>query len=539
MKVTIEEDKLVFRLNFVENHKAKSVGARWHPSSKTWRVKLTKIAAASVVNNFKEGEYDPEIADLAGESVEIPQMSIDPNALIRGEGSDGKPIRLSKTQINGILKAWPVPGFAFFWVMGAGKTLATIALANLRRSHGLIDRLLIIAPTSIKGVWVKEFDRYSALPHHIFVMESGGAPPALWNEFPIMVVGVEALSQGGAFDVAKEFVAGGRCMVALDESSTIKNHDATRTERSWELGEESLFRLILTGTNVTQGLQDLYGQMRFVDPTIIGELSYYTFRNKYCVMGGFEERKIVGYKNVDQLLDKIRPFCDVIKEVEGLPDKMYQTRVVKASALQHRMCKELAKDMATEYGSGIISVQNTLEAMLRFQQIAGGFDPEGNPLPTNPKMAELLSLLDEWSGKAIIWARYLPEVRGIAAALEKNQPGSTMVITGEVPPPMRQPMVDEFEVSKEKRWLVVNQQTCGKGLTILAPKLSIYYSNTFSLEDRLQSEKRNHRIGQTESVMYVDLQSDLKVDRMVLTALQNKLDVSEYVNNGLRVTDLL
>lgn len=534
MKASIQGDHIVFNLHFHENHLAKSCGARFHPTSKQWRAKASKLVASAVLSNFLVSEVDHAIVDLAGvTSMEIPPLSIDPNAVLKG-------VTLRPRQLEGINKAWPKPNFALFWVMGAGKTLSTIAINNLRRTYGMIDRLLIICPTSIKGVWSKEFERYSALPHHLFVLESGGKVPTKWTDFPIMVVGVEALSQGGAFDKAMEFVKGGRCLSVVDESSAIKNHDTGRTERCFEISEESTCRMVLTGTNVTQGVQDLYAQMRFVDPTIIGELSYYSFRNKYCIMGGFEARKIIGYQNLEVLFDKVRPNCDVVrkKDLKDLPEKMYQVRGVKASALQIRMCRELARDMETQYGKGTISVQNSLEALLRFQQISGGFGPDGESLPTNPKLAELLALLEEYDGKAIIWARYLPEVAGIAAALEKAHPGSTMVITGAIPPPERQPMVDQFEVSKTQRFLVVNQQTCGKGLTILSATLSVYYSNTFSLEDRMQSEDRNHRIGQKNAVTYVDLISDLKVDRHVANAIGNKMNVAEYVAKGLKVTDL-
>lgn len=535
MKAELLDEHIVFHLHFVENYKAKAAGARFHPASKQWRCRASKLTASAVLGNFDLKDIDPAIVELAGKnSAEVPPLSVDPNAMLRG-------VTLRPRQLEGIEKAWPNPNFALFWVMGAGKTLSTITIVNLRRTYNMIDRFLIICPTSIKGVWSKEFDRYSALPHDLFVLESGGKVPEKWANFPIMVVGVEALSQGGAFDKAMAFVAGGRCMTVVDESSTIKNHNTNRTERCFEISDSSVCRMVLTGTNVSQGVQDLFAQMRFVDPNIIGELSYYSFRNKYCIMGGFEQRKIVGYRNLEQLFDRIRPHCDVVrkKDLKDLPEKMYQIREVKASPLQIRMCKELARDMETEYGKGTISVQNSLEALLRFQQISGGFDPEGHPLPTNPKLDELMSLLEEYDGKAIIWARYLPEVAGIAAALEKAWPGSTMTITGAVRPEDRQPMVDQFEASKTQRFLVVNQQTCGKGLTILSATLSVYYSNTFSLEDRSQSEDRNHRIGQKNAVTYVDLVSDLKVDRHVTNAIGNKLNVAEYVAKGLKVSDLI
>jgi SNF2 family DNA or RNA helicase len=532
MKATIEEGNIVFHLSYADNHKAKSAGARWHPATRKWRAKANKLTASAVLANFPESEVDPAIKALAGQAFHIPPMPGDPDALLRG-------VRLRERQRQGVEKAWPHAGFALFWVMGAGKTLSTIALTNLRREVDLIDRLLIICPTSVKGVWKKEFERYSALPAHLQVLESGQKLDK-WDGFPILVVGVEALSQGGASQIAKDFIADARCMTVVDESSTIKNHDARRTEICWGIGEESNFRLILTGTNVTQGIQDLYAQMYFAGPTIIGELSYYSFRNKYCMMGGFENRKIIGYQNVEQLFDRVRPYCDVVRKGDmKLPPKQYQTRAVKATAEQVRACKELAREMETKLGDKVISVQNALEALLRFQQISGGFDPDGNPLSKNPKLAELTALLEEFDGKAIIWARYLPELGAISGELEKRWPGSTFVLHGGVEPEDRQPMVDQFQSDPGKRFFIANQATGAKGLTLTAATLSVYYSNTFSLEDREQSEDRNHRIGQENAVTYVDLISDLKVDSHVVTALLNKKDVSEYTNQGLRVRDLV
>ena len=532
MKVTLEGEHFVFHISFHENFKAKSAGARWHPATKKWRAKANKLTAAAVMANFDAEHVDPAVLAMAGESIDIPPMPGDPDAVLRT-------VQLRPRQRAAIEKAWPHPGFALFHVMGAGKTLSTVALAGLRRSAGLIDRLLVICPTSVKGVWRQEFERYSALPAHLQVLEAGNKL-APWTEFPILVVGVEALSQGGAHLVAKQFVDGGRCMTVIDESSTIKNHNTSRTETCWELGQQSQFRLILTGTNVTQGIQDLFAQMFFVGPSIVGELSYYSFRNKYCVMGGFENKKMIGYRNTDQLLDLIRPYCDVVRKGDmKLPPKQYQVRNVKATAEQVRACKELARNMETTLGTKTISVQNALEAMLRFQQIAGGFDPDGQSIGKSPKLEELMALLEEFDGKAIVWARYLPEVAAIASRLSERYPGAVLTLTGATDPAARQPMVNTFQSDPSVRFFVTNQATGGKGLTLTAATLSVYYSNTFSLEDRLQSEDRNHRIGQENEVMYIDLISDLKVDHLIQNALANKLDVANYVGEGLRVTDLL
>lgn len=703
MTVTVQDDNFIFTIPVWLNYKAKNCGARFHKSSKTWRCRTTKMAASAIMSNFNEGEYDPIIKTMVVSDLVIPELDVDPNAVLRV-------VTLADKQMNGIRKAWGSQGFAFFWVMGcvsgdtklqvllgagkgtvrtiremfkrqsrypssrnrcralkgdvfgqhdieqvvhsgvkevyslvledgkelkatkdhriltikgyvrleelrpgdmvltngveipafspttgtrvnkpvsggkvvvipkevavksisyvgvedtydlvmkdphhnfvangivvhnSGKTLASMALANLRFNYALIDQLLVICPTSIKGVWKKEYDRYSAVPFDMQVLEAGDKLKRAWaHPFRILVVGIEALSQGGASDVAAEFLRLGKTMIVVDESSRIKNHEAKRTETCHELTDASVFRLALTGTNVTQGLHDLYSQMYFVNPYAIGEASFYSFRNRYCVMGGFENNKVIGYKEVEGLLDRIRPHCDVIrkKDMEGLPEKSYQIRKVKATPAQVKACKELAKEMKTVLGDKEIKVANALEALLRFQQISGGHMPDGTPLPTNPKLVELVALLADFDGKAIIWARYVPEISAITEALNKEWPGSAVALYGEVAPPDRQPLVDKWSASDTQRFVVSNQSVGGMGLTMIAATLTVYYSNTFSLEERLQSEDRNHRMGQVNNVLYVDLVSDLRVDRLVIGALENKKDLADYVNDNLTVDDLI
>lgn len=534
MKASVENGKIVFRLPFFENHIAKSAGARWNAPSKTWIAPLNELVASHVVNCLPPDMVSEEIHRLCRPSVFIPPLSCDPSSVL-------KDVRLLPRQLEGVTKAWPLPGFALFWVMGAGKTLSSIALAGLRRKHGLIQKLLVICPTSIKGVWAKEFDRYAGFPHTLHVHESGKPMPRglKSSPFPVLVVGIEAMSVNSGPEICKEFLSGGVSMTILDESSRIKHHNTKRTENVLELYQESQYRLALTGTSITQGLQDLYTQMQFVEPRAIGEISYYSFKNKYCVMGGYEGKKIIGYTKTDILMNKVRPYCDVVRksDMKDLPAKSYQVREVSASRQQKEICKELKKNLKLIIDDKETSVKNVLEAMLRMQQVAGGFDGEGNPLAQNPKMAELIDLLEDFDGKAVIWSRFLPEIFAIRTSLEKAYPGSTMVMTGGTPHESRQQMVDEFQNSDRLRFFISNHAVGGAGITLTSATMAVYYSNTFNLEDRLQSEDRIHRIGQTQPCLYVDLICDLLVDKTLTAAISRKTSLANFVSYSLSQGD--
>ena len=520
----------MFRIPFFENHIAKSAGARWNASSKIWVAPLNELVASHAVNCLPPDMVSEEIHRLCKPSVLIPPLSCDPSSVL-------KDVHLMPRQLEGVTKAWPLPGFALFWVMGAGKTLSSIALAGLRHKYGLIQKLLVICPTSIKGVWAKEFDRYAGFPHTLHVHESGKPMPRglKSSPFPVLVVGIEAMSVNSGPEICKEFLSGGVSMTILDESSRIKHHNTKRTENILELYRESQYRLALTGTSITQGLQDLYTQMQFVEPRAIGEISYYSFKRKYCVMGGYEGKKIIGYTKTDVLMDKVRPYCDVIRksDMKDLPLKSYQIREVQASREQREICKSLRNHLRLVMGDKDNKMKNVLEAMLRAQQVAGGFDDEGNPLSSNPKMKELLGLLEDFDGKAVIWARFLPEIEAIRAALNAEYPGSVMVMTGNTPQESRQSMVDTFQKSNTLRFFVSNHTVGGAGITLTSATLAVYYSNTFNLEDRLQSEDRIHRIGQTNPCMYVDISSDLAVDKSLIESIARKSSLANFVSYSL------
>lgn len=531
MKVILEDGSFVFNIPFHENHLAKACGARFHPSTKKWKVKSSELAASFVANHFPPKEIDPSIMAMVSTStsVEIPELTTDLNEVL----VDG--VYLRNKQIEGIKKAWPLRSFAFFWVMGAGKTLSSITLANNRYKYGLIDRVIIVCPNSIKGVWAKEYASKSRILPALQVMEAGDTiQNFLIIDFPVLIVSTEGFSQGSGFDKAVSFCKGHRTMVILDESSSIKVHDSVRTEKLIELAGHCDYRLILTGTNVTQKLHDLWPQMGFLDKGIIGEISFYSFRNKYCVMGGFKNKQVIGYTNIETLYTKIRPYCHVVRknEIEGLPPKIYEVRNVKATDEQKRFCKEIVREALASIEGEEVTAANALEMYLRMHQVSGGITPEGKKLSKNPKMVELLNVLEEHQGKAIIWAVYVPEMEMIRDALEKEYPGSTVMFYGGTRPEERQGMVDDFETSATKRFWISNK-TGSRGLTLLSPNLTIYYSNSFNAEDRLQSEDRNHRIGQTQTIKYVDIVLDTKVDKRVQQAIEMKKSVYELVNESL------
>lgn len=461
-----------------------------------------------------------------------------------------------KHQTAAMRKAWSKEEFALFMEMGTGKTFTTIALAGHRFNNHQIDAVLVLVPTPIKPVWEWEVAKMSPVPAVTHVHESGGNKGSQAftdadhpNELKYLVIGIEALSQGQAHEIALDFVKKHDCLVVIDESSRVKNADAARTKKAIRCGDSSDYRMILTGTPITQGIIDLYGQFRFLGQHIIGLKSFFVFRNMYCIMGGFQGKKVLGYQNEEMLMDKIAPYVFQVKKEEclDLPPKVYQTIQVMPTKEQTAAMKDLADFFEAEQDGNILTVSTVLDRMTRYQQILGGNFPfkleeEGGyatkPISgKNPKLDAMLESIADLPAetKVIIWARFRPEIAVIAEKLRKEYgTGAVIEYHGGIGEAERKASIPHFQNSSVPRFFIANQATAGMGITITAATYAYYYSNSFSLEQRMQSEDRNHRKGQTESCTYVDIWCKDPADTMIGKALDSKKDLAMMVDEELQ-----
>ena len=145
---------------------------------------------------------------------------------------------------------------------------------------------------------------------------------------------------------------------------------------------------------------------------------------------------------------------------------------------------------------------------------------------------ELLDILDECGGKVIIWASFRESIRQIEKAIQEKYKDKSVVATyfGDTPADERQGIINRFQDPKDKlRFFLGNQATGGYGITLTAANTVIYYSNTFDLEKRIQSEDRAHRIGQTNKVTYIDITTEKTIDEKIVKALRNKINIASEV----------
>ncbi len=328
--------------------------------------------------------------------------------------------------------------------------------------------------------------------------------------------------------------------MAIDESTTIKNPKAKRTKNILMLSKLADYKRIMTGSPVTRNPLDLYTQCEFLDPRHLNHPSYYSFRNRYAVVKGTNIagrtiNLVVGYQNLAELAEKLKPFSyRVLKEdCLDLPDKIYMKREIELSPEQNKVYKQMRKEALATLNGKTVTTATALSQLMRLHQITcGHFSANDGTIQNikNNRITELLDVLDEIEGKAIIWAHYQHDVETIVKQIEKQYgQGSVVHYYGKTLPEERDYAIKNFKDNDKVRFFVGTPQTGGYGITLTQANTVIYYSNGYDLEKRMQSEDRAHRIGQKKTVTYVDIIADDTVDTKIVKSLRKKINIASKV----------
>jgi SNF2 family DNA or RNA helicase len=448
---------------------------------------------------------------------------------------------------------WEEKTAALFADMGTGKSFMLINNAAMLYDKGRINSLLIVAPKGVYRNWYT-----SELPKHL--PDHVSRTMACWSPTPrkaekqqmddmmnavdtlrILIMNVEAFSTEKGSSFARLFLRVTNGFMAIDESTTIKTHTAKRTKSIVHVGKEARYRRIATGSPVTKSPLDLYAQCEFLGPDCLNASSYYAFQARYAVlverkMPSHTFKQIVGYRRLDELQEKLNDFSFRVTKEEclDLPEKVYTRRDVELTKEQQTYYDQMKLMALAVVDGDLMSTNNALTQIMRLHQIVCGHikldDGRQLDIPSN-RADELMAVLSESSGKVIIWANYRRDIENIRLAIQKEY-GMTSVATyfGDTEAEERQEIVTKFQdPNSDLRFFVGNPRTGGYGLTLTAANVVVYYSNSFDLEVRLQSEDRAHRIGQTSKVTYVDLISVGTVDEHIVKALRNKINIASEV----------
>jgi len=459
-------------------------------------------------------------------------------------------------QIDALEYGWNKAEFGLFMEMGTGKSKVLIDNMAMLYLDGQINFALVIAPKGVYRNWVaKEIPEHMSddIPHRVIRWVSGPnkkqkeemrSVQDTFDGLTIFVMNVEAYSslKGQKAGQWMSRMLGSRGMIAIDESTTIKNHKAKRTKSLMKIAVGFKYRRLLTGSPVTKSPMDIYSQCEFLRPGLLGFESFYAFQGRYAIvqrrtMGAAAFQQIVGFRNLDELTQRIDMFSFRVlkKDCLDLPDKIYTARYVGMSTEQFKMYDQIRRHAMVLFDNGEMSTAPAvITQMLRLQQIMSGHlkTDDGDMLYfPSKRMDALEEIVNEHDGKAIIWSRFRYDIIQITEMLNKKfGEGCAASYFGDTSDDDRAAAVLNFQNPNHPlRFFVGNPATAGYGLTLTEANLVVYYANDFNLETRIQSEDRAHRIGQKNNVTYIDLICEGSIDERIVSALRTKIDIGAKV----------
>ena len=457
-------------------------------------------------------------------------------------------------QFKALKKSWNKEFYGLFMEMGTGKSKVLIDEIASLYLRGKITAALIIAPKGVYRNWERG-ELPTHMPDQVPTLVAAWKAPSEMSKkdkedlknilipngkLRILLMNVEAFSSTKGTKYAAQFLHKSSALMAVDESTTIKTPSASRTKNVLRVGKLAQYRRIMTGSPVTKNPLDIFSQLEFLSPTILKQ-NYWAFRSRYAIMrnvnfGPRSTQLVVGFQRLPELNKVVEQHSyRVLKEdCLDLPDKVYEKRFVSLTPEQVKAYEEMRRFNMTELEGETMTSLSSLTALIRLHQISCGHvtldSGETKALKSN-RMNELLNVLDEVEGKVIIWASYRFDLKHIEEIL-KNKFGeeSTASYFGDTKDKDRQDIVERFQDKNSKlKYFVGNPSTGGYGLTLTAAHTVIYYSNTYDLEKRMQSEDRAHRIGQVNKVTYIDLISEGTIDEKIVQSLRSKIDIASAV----------
>ena len=456
-------------------------------------------------------------------------------------------------QITALEKSWNKEVFAYFMEMGTGKSKVLIDNISMLYDKGKINAALIVAP---KGVYQNWYD--TEVPVHM--VDHIEKNMVLWkaninkkqqsklstlfeetHKLKLLIMNVESFSTKKGLDFASSFLNSHQTLMAIDESTTIKNPDAKRTKNIVALGKAAKYRRILTGSPVTKSPLDLYKQCEFLDEFLLDHASYYSFRTRYAIMrtanfGGRSVQIVVAYRNLAELSEKLSPFSyRCLKEdCLDLPDYTYTKRIIQLTPEQQKIYNQMKQVALAQLDGKMMTTQSAMVQLMRLHQITcGHFTADDGSIKKikNDRLSTLVDILQEVENKAVIWAHYRNDIASIIEAVEKTF-GKDSYVTyyGDTTNEERQNAIKQIQDPNSKvRFIIGTPQTGGYGITLTGANTMVYYANGYDYEKRIQSEARINRAGQTRKMTYIDIIAEKTIDEKIVKALRNKMNIATKI----------
>jgi len=518
----------------------KQIGCRWNPEAKAWEFPAKTDCFQRLITTIPGLKVDRAVTQYMTEVAfrEAEAEAMQGQRWQEAEALESMPITIRpyQHQIHAFNLGITLDAAAYFMEMGAGKTLPAIAVAGYRWLRGQVNRLLIVCPASVMPVWKQEFEKCSAIQYRVVVLDGPvkKRQEILANWQDSLGLDVAVINYEGARNMVDDLLTWKPDMLIMDEAHRCKTPGSQQSKAMARIARVARYKLSLTGTPITNSPLDVYGIYRALDPSIFGT-SFFAFKNRYAIMGGWENKQVVGYQRVEELAAKIHRIAFRVRKDEclDLPEMVdvYRTCNLepKAQVLYDQMRKESVAEL--EAGETVIAT-NVLSKLLRLSQIAGGF-LDGEQVSA-AKLSLLGEILDDLQGaKAVIFVRFTKEKEAIEKMLAKKKI-DFVSLDGSTKMKDRGDLVERFQSDDTCQVFVGQIAAAGTGITLHAASTAIFYSCSFSYADLDQARSRLHRSGQRHPVTNIFLTARGTVDEKIHAALAEKRDIAANIVDNWR-----
>lgn len=431
-------------------------------------------------------------------------------------------------------------GVALLMEMGCGKTLTAIGITGVLFQTGKISRVLVVAPLSILGVWQSEFEQFADFPYTLTVL-TGTSEKKRRQLREISGEGLQiaVVNYESARILADDLLRLNADLVIADEAHKIKENRSKQSRAMHALGDKARYKLLLTGTLITNKELDVFSEYRFLNSRIFGT-SFYAFRNKYFDMVGYGNH-IPRFRKwmLDDFLQRMHSVAYRVTKSEclDLPEITEEVRTVQLEPKAMKIYKQLEKDSFAELKNGEVTAMNVLTKLLRLSQVTGGHvkdDDTGEHHVSTAKLGALSDIIDsamDEGRKIVVMARFVPELDDIQELLEKKKIGYAVVRGGISD---RDGEIRRFQYDDGCRVFVGQIAAAGLGITLTAASTMVFYSLDYSMSNFDQAKARIHRVGQKENCHYIYLVCEGTVDRKILRSLREKIDLAKSLVDDYR-----
>jgi SNF2 family DNA or RNA helicase len=463
--------------------------------------------------------------------------------------------RLMEHQNRVVSFCKPLDYAGIFADYGTGKTLCALMLAEVKKYRKV---LVVSTVLAIDTTWVDEIRGHT---DYKFCILRGTAKqkvnllnyalakvnnPRRYHETNTISPLIVLLNYESVKSLAYELSHGGFDAIVADESTAIKTFDSLRTLAAQEVGQHIPNRYIMTGFPVTEALNEIYSQIKFLDGGKAFGNSYYAFLNRYFVRHG--PRTIVKKKAIQQIMSAIAPFCIIVdNKALKLPPKRYKQVLLEPTTLQKELLQQLNDTYKLEHGSVKIDTQYIFALIEKSLEICDGFirhverevDPETDKktgkviseeieffdTPKDEALLEILEDIDVRKNKVVIWCAFLPSILKVERILRKAYRGSGVeLLTIKGNDRDTNKTVQMFQKTKNCNILLCTQKKAAASVTLTAAQYSMYYSNVASNDLRSNSEARTRRKGSEvhDWILYIDFVLKNTREQLLIECLKKK-----------------